>query len=286
MTQRARGRRGRRHRPACAWRAAARGHGGSPCSTRRPARGASWVAGGMLAPVTEAWPGEEAAARRWAWSRCAAGRASPPSSRAAAGSTGRAAHARARSSSPSSTRRPRRARHRSPRYLGGLGRAGRRGSPAASCAGWNPRSGPTCAAGCSVPGDLAVDNRALLAALRRRATAGRAVRRARPPTRSSTTATSVAAASAAPTRRIVAADVGARAPPARTAAGCIRRWPGSCARSRARSCGCAAPGAALPPPRRTVRAARRRAAGLPGAAGRRRPRASAPPSTRPGSTPR
>src|SRR5262245_19238550 len=24
-----------------------------------PARGASWVAGGMLAPVTEAWPGEE-----------------------------------------------------------------------------------------------------------------------------------------------------------------------------------------------------------------------------------
>src|ERR1044072_5250902 len=38
-----------------------------------PARGASWVAGGMLAPVTEAWPGEEHVlslgeerARRWA----------------------------------------------------------------------------------------------------------------------------------------------------------------------------------------------------------------------------
>src|SRR3954451_20874861 len=38
-----------------------------------PARGASWVAGGMLAPVTEAWPGEEElldlgleSLRRWA----------------------------------------------------------------------------------------------------------------------------------------------------------------------------------------------------------------------------
>ncbi|MQA63201.1 MAG: glycine oxidase ThiO [Actinophytocola sp.] len=54
-----------------AWRAAAAGH---PVTLfdPEPGRGASWVAGGMLAPVTEAWPGEEASLelgsdslRRW-----------------------------------------------------------------------------------------------------------------------------------------------------------------------------------------------------------------------------
>lgn len=42
-----------------AWRLAADGH---PVTLfdPSPGRGASWVAGGMLAPVTEAWPGEEA----------------------------------------------------------------------------------------------------------------------------------------------------------------------------------------------------------------------------------
>lgn len=41
-----------------AWRAAVAGH---PVTLfdPEPATGASWVAGGMLAPVTEAWPGEE-----------------------------------------------------------------------------------------------------------------------------------------------------------------------------------------------------------------------------------
>ncbi|WP_158882147.1 glycine oxidase ThiO [Amycolatopsis anabasis] len=54
-----------------AWRAAAAGHRVSLVDPA-PGRGASWVAGGMLAPVTEAWPGEEAALglgeeslRRW-----------------------------------------------------------------------------------------------------------------------------------------------------------------------------------------------------------------------------
>ncbi|WP_410593108.1 glycine oxidase ThiO [Amycolatopsis sp. lyj-23] len=42
-----------------AWRAAARGHQVT-LHDPEPARGgASWLAGGMLAPVTEAWPGEE-----------------------------------------------------------------------------------------------------------------------------------------------------------------------------------------------------------------------------------
>jgi glycine oxidase len=41
-----------------AWRAAVHGHTVTLVDPA-PARGASWVAGGMLAPVTEAWPGEE-----------------------------------------------------------------------------------------------------------------------------------------------------------------------------------------------------------------------------------
>lgn len=42
-----------------AWRAAVAGHAVTLYDPD-PGRGASWVAGGMLAPVTEAWPGEEA----------------------------------------------------------------------------------------------------------------------------------------------------------------------------------------------------------------------------------
>ncbi|PRX50311.1 glycine oxidase [Prauserella shujinwangii] len=56
---------------AVAWRAVAAGHRVTVVDPA-PGRGASWVAGGMLAPVTEAWPGEEAvlelgeeSLRRW-----------------------------------------------------------------------------------------------------------------------------------------------------------------------------------------------------------------------------
>ncbi|MGW5050440.1 glycine oxidase ThiO [Actinokineospora sp. NPDC004072] len=45
---------------ACAWRLARAGHRVRLIDPE-PARGASWVAGGMLAPLTESWPGEEAA---------------------------------------------------------------------------------------------------------------------------------------------------------------------------------------------------------------------------------
>ncbi|HKS45098.1 MAG TPA: glycine oxidase ThiO [Amycolatopsis sp.] len=45
-----------------AWRAAAAGHRVTVVDPK-PGRGASWVAGGMLAPIAEAWPGEEAALR-------------------------------------------------------------------------------------------------------------------------------------------------------------------------------------------------------------------------------
>ena len=43
---------------SCAWRAARDGHTVTVLDPA-PSSGASWVAGGMLAPVTEAWPGEE-----------------------------------------------------------------------------------------------------------------------------------------------------------------------------------------------------------------------------------
>ncbi|MTD58641.1 glycine oxidase ThiO [Amycolatopsis pithecellobii] len=45
-----------------AWRAAAAGHDVTVIDPE-PGHGASWVAGGMLAPITEAWPGEEPALR-------------------------------------------------------------------------------------------------------------------------------------------------------------------------------------------------------------------------------
>ncbi|KAA9161851.1 glycine oxidase ThiO [Amycolatopsis acidicola] len=56
---------------SAAWRLAAAGHAVKLVDPT-PGRGASWVAGGMLAPVSEAWPGEETALhlgeeslRRW-----------------------------------------------------------------------------------------------------------------------------------------------------------------------------------------------------------------------------
>lgn len=57
---------------AVAWKAAAAGHRVTVFDPEPARGGASWVAGGMLAPVAEAWPGEEAALalgeeslRRW-----------------------------------------------------------------------------------------------------------------------------------------------------------------------------------------------------------------------------
>ncbi|WUL64500.1 glycine oxidase ThiO [Amycolatopsis sp. NBC_00345] len=44
---------------SAAWRAARRGHHVTVVDPEPARGGASWVAGGMLAPVTEAWPGEE-----------------------------------------------------------------------------------------------------------------------------------------------------------------------------------------------------------------------------------
>ncbi|MGX7825576.1 glycine oxidase ThiO [Actinokineospora sp. 24-640] len=139
---------------ACAWRLAARHD--VRLIDPAPARGASWVAGGMLAPVTESWPGEEAALDLGAdaldrWPSFAADLGDPGLRREgtlvlavdsadAATLDVLAGHLAARG--------------RSVERL--TGRAARSLEPAL---------GPRVRAGLAVPGDLAVDNRALLAAL-------------------------------------------------------------------------------------------------------------------------
>lgn len=146
---------------ACAWRAAAHGWRVTVFDPD-PAGGASWVAGGMLAPITEAWPGEESllelgteSVRRWPGFAAELGAAAGADAGlhtvgtvvAATGSGDRAeldalaAHLDRRG--------------RTVERLGG--RALRRLEPAI---------GPEVRGGLSVPDDLSVDNRALLAALR------------------------------------------------------------------------------------------------------------------------
>ncbi|MBV9922360.1 MAG: glycine oxidase ThiO [Pseudonocardia sp.] len=145
---------------SCAWRAALVGWTVTLIDPR-PARGASWVAGGMLAPVTEAWPGEEElldfgldSLRRWprfaAELAAAAGR--PPGLRRA-GTVVAATGAGDRAELGSLAE-----------FLGRLGRevdqlTGR------ELRRLEPALGPDVRGGLSVPGDLAVDNRAFLAAL-------------------------------------------------------------------------------------------------------------------------
>lgn len=146
---------------SCAWRAAAGGWTVTVVDPA-PARGASWVAGGMLAPVTEAWPGEEElldlgleSLQRWPRfaSDLAAAAGSPPGLRGegtVVAATGAGDRAELGSLAA---------------FLGRLGRevdqlTGR------ELRRLEPALGPDVRGGLSVPGDLAVDNRAFLAALR------------------------------------------------------------------------------------------------------------------------
>jgi glycine oxidase len=145
---------------SCAWRAAAAGWTVSLIDPR-PARGASWVAGGMLAPVTEAWPGEEElldfgvdSLHRWPRfaSELAAAADRPPGLRRE-GTVVAATGAGDRAELVSLAE-----------FLGRLGRevdqlTGR------ELRKLEPALGPDVRGGLSVPGDLAVDNRAFLAAL-------------------------------------------------------------------------------------------------------------------------
>ncbi|GAA4420012.1 glycine oxidase ThiO [Actinokineospora soli] len=141
---------------ACAWRLAAAGHRARLVDPE-PARGASWIAGGMLAPLTESWPGEEAALdlgadalERW------------PSFAADLGFELRreGTLVLAVDSADAATLDV------LADFLAARGRAVERLTGRAARK-LEPCLGPRVRSGLSVPGDLAVDNRALLAALLR-----------------------------------------------------------------------------------------------------------------------
>lgn len=139
-----------------AWRAAQRGHGVSLYDPHT-ARGASWVAGGMLAPVTEAWHGEEslldlgsASLERW------------PSFAADLGDAGLSTAGTIVAALDQADRAE---LDRLAAYVAERGRdvdalTGR------ALRQLEPALGPAVRAGLHVPGDLSVDNRQLLSALR------------------------------------------------------------------------------------------------------------------------
>jgi glycine oxidase len=146
---------------SCAWRAASAGLQVTVLDPA-PASGASWVAGGMLAPVTEAWPGEEAllelgveSVRRW-----------PGFAEEVAAAAGQPAGLRTEGTVVVATGAGDRAELDTlAGYLGRLGRAVERLS-GRELRRLEPALGPDVRGGLSVPDDLAVDNRMLLAALR------------------------------------------------------------------------------------------------------------------------
>ena len=127
-----------------------------------PASGASWVAGGMLAPVTETWPGEEAllelglaSVREWTGFAADLEQAA-----------GRPAGVRGEGTVVVATGSGDRAELDTlAGHLDRLGRPVQRltGRELRRC---EPAIGPDVRGGLSVPGDLAVDNRTLLDALR------------------------------------------------------------------------------------------------------------------------
>jgi glycine oxidase len=145
---------------SCAWRAAAAGR---PVTLVDPApgSGASRVAGGMLAPVTEAWPGEESllelgveSLRRW-----------PGFAAELASAAGLPAGLRTEGTVVVATGTGDRAELDAlAGYLAGLGRDVRR-LTGRELRRLEPALGPEVRGGLDVPGDLAVDNRVLLAAL-------------------------------------------------------------------------------------------------------------------------
>ncbi|WP_214403319.1 glycine oxidase ThiO [Pseudonocardia lacus] len=146
---------------SCAWRAADAGYDVTVLDPA-PASGASRVAGGMLAPVTEAWPGEEGllglgveSVRRW-----------PGFAERLASAAGRPAGLRTEGTVVAATGTGDRAELDAlAGYLAGLGREVER-LGGRELRRLEPAIGPEVRGGLSVPGDLAVDNRVLLDALR------------------------------------------------------------------------------------------------------------------------
>lgn len=132
-----------------------------------PASGASWVAGGMLAPVAEAWPGEEellelGTASLWRWPEFAARLATDSGE-----PSGLDEHGTLVVGVDSADRDE---LDNLAEYLASLGRDVARHS-SRGLRRLEPSLGPSVRAGLEVPGDLAVDNRVALTALRAAATA-------------------------------------------------------------------------------------------------------------------
>jgi glycine oxidase len=224
-----------------AWRVASAGFAVTVLDPR-PDSGASWVAGGMLAPVTEAWPGEEAllelgsaSLERWP--------AFAEELRATGGDPGLRAEGTVVVAVDTGDRAELNT------LAGYLARRGRefRQLDAREVRLLEPSLGSAVRSGLSVPGDLAVDNRKLLAALRVAGQrAGVAVTAARAmsvrPGAVELADGSVLGCDAA----VIAAGAwSTRLHPALD--GAVRPVKGEILRLRARR-------GALPPPRRTVRA--------------------------------
>ncbi|MDT7584230.1 MAG: glycine oxidase [Pseudonocardiales bacterium] len=227
---------------SCAWRAAEAGWAVELVDPA-PGSGSSWVAGGMLAPVTEAWPGEEDLLElgadslgRWpAFAAALAEAAGTPAGLRTEGTVVVAAGAGDRAELDD--------------LAGYLAKVGREVDvlSARELRRLEPAIGPDVRGGLSVPGDLAVDNRVLLGALR--AAADRAGVRFVEAGARAVTADGVELADG----RRVPADAVLVAAGAHSAAlhpaldGLVRPVKGEILRLRHR------PGA-LPPPSRTVRA--------------------------------
>lgn len=227
---------------SCAWRAAAAGW-----SVRlvdpNPCGGSSWVAGGMLAPVTEAWPGEEEllelgseSLRRWPeFAARLAEAAGQPAGLRTEGTVVVAASAGDRVELDDLAK-----------YLAKLGRDVD-SLTARELRRLEPSVGPDVRGGLSVPGDMAVDNRVLLAALRSAAERAGAVL-----VESSVSEVSPGSVHLADGRRVEADAVLVAAGSASgtvypALAGLVRPVKGEILRLRRRP-------SALPPPSRTVRA--------------------------------
>jgi len=225
---------------SCAWRLADEGADVTLIDPE-PASGASWVAGGMLAPVTEAWPGEErllelgsSSLRRW-----------PEFASRLSAAAGLDAGLRMDGTLVAAVDSADRAELAA--LAGHLRRLGREVTalPARELRRLEPSIGPNVRAGLSVPGDLSVDNRALLVALRAAGDRAKFVtaqaRAARPGSVELADGSSVGA-------DVVVVAAGAWSAALHPGlAGRLRPVKGEIVRLRARA-------SALPPPARTVRA--------------------------------
>ncbi|MFR9801500.1 glycine oxidase ThiO [Pseudonocardia sp. RS010] len=145
---------------SCAWRAA---QAGRRVALRdpAPASGSSWVAGGMLAPVTEAWPGEEGLLELGLESLGLWARFAEELSAAAGQDAGLHPEGTVVAATGSGDRAELDALAE---HLARLGRPVERLS-GRELRRLEPALGPDVRGGLSVPGDLSVDNRVLLAAL-------------------------------------------------------------------------------------------------------------------------